>query len=140
MGKGSTFTITLPAKEKRPPVRVLVVDDDDAVRETVVEILEKDATFSIKESPNGMDACIKLGSFRPDLLILDIRMPDMSGIEVCKRIKEDSDFNDMKVIIITGFPDGDDAEKIAGMGFGNFCTKPIKIKDFEAMVHKVLNG
>ena len=88
-----------------------MVDDDDAVRETVVEILDKNAMFSIKESPNGMDACIKLGSFRPDLLILDIRMPDMSGIEVCKRIKEDSDFSDMKVIIITGFPDGDDAEE-----------------------------
>ncbi|MCP4575269.1 MAG: PAS domain S-box protein [Deltaproteobacteria bacterium] len=138
-GKGSTFTIALPAKGEKGRVRVLVVDDDDMFREMIVEILKMDSAFSIEESPNGMDACIKLGAFRPDLLILDIRMPDMSGVEVCRRIKEDPEFGNMKVIVITGFPEDDDARKISGMGFNNFCSKPFKMKDFEAMVQKVLD-
>jgi PAS domain S-box-containing protein len=138
-GKGTTFLVALPVKEKKDLVKVLVVDDDDMVRETIVDILEKDSAFSIAESSNGMDACIKFGSFQPDLLILDIRMPGMNGVEVCKIIKANPDFSNIKVIIITGFPGGKDAEKIAGMGFGNFCPKPVKVKDFKTMVKKVLN-
>ncbi len=137
--KGTTFTIALPAKGKKNRVKVLVVDDNDLLRETIVEAIQKDTAFSVEEAPNGTDACIKLGAFRPDLLILDIRMPDMSGVEVCRRIKADPAFSNMKVIIITGFPGGDDAGKIAEMGFGNFCAKPIKMKNFEAMVQGVLN-
>ena len=64
----------------------------------------------------------------------------MNGVEVCRRIKVDPNFSNMKVIIITGFPGGDEAAEIAGMGFSNFCAKPVQVKDFKDMVQKVLNG
>jgi signal transduction histidine kinase len=139
-GKGTTFTIALPVRGKKSRVKILVVDDDHMLRETIVESLLKNSMFSVEDSPNGIDACIKLGSFRPDLLILDIHMPDMNGVEVCKRIKGDPDFSHMKVIVITGFPGGDKAKEIAGMGFRYFCPKPVTMKDFEGMVRRVLNG
>lgn len=139
-GRGTTFTVALPAKGKRDRLKVLVADDDDMVRRTIVDMLEEEGAYSIMEASNGMDACIKLGSFRPDLLILDIQMPDMSGVEVAKKVKSDPEFSHTKVVVVTGFWEGEDARKISEMGFTSFCAKPFRIKDFMAVIQHVLNG
>jgi signal transduction histidine kinase/ActR/RegA family two-component response regulator len=138
-GKGTTFTIALPSGIKRYLPKILVADDDDSVREMLVEAFKQKFQFPVEEASDGMDACFKLGTYQPDLLILDIRMPYMDGVEVCKKIKSESAFSSMKTIVITGFPGSDDAIQIAGMGFDNIIAKPFKIKTFQDMVEKVLN-
>ncbi|MBW1783923.1 MAG: response regulator [Deltaproteobacteria bacterium] len=139
-GKGTTFTVILPSDGKKDRIKVLVVDDDKIAREMIVAVFEEDAAFSVEEASDGMDACFKLGMFRPDLLILDIQMPDMNGVEVCKRIKATPDYSRMKVLVVTGFIDSEDAGQIAEMGFTHFCTKPVSLKDFQAMVQEVLDS
>ncbi len=139
-GKGTTFLVALPYGVKKQLPKVLIVDDDDLVREMLVKTFKQNFKLPVEEASDGMDACFKLGTYQPDLLILDIRMPDMNGLEVCKRIKSESFFTNMKTIIITGFPGSDDVVKIAEMGFTNLCPKPLRMKELQAMVQEVLNS
>ena len=71
----------------RPEVLILLVDDDEAKRYSVAKILLR-AGFSVKEAATGSEA-LQLAALRPDLVILDVRLPDLDGFEVCRRIKSD---------------------------------------------------
>ncbi len=79
---------------------------------------------------NGIEACIKLGSYHPDLLILDIFMPEMDGVEVCRAIKNDPELSDLKVIITTGFPEHPKLEEASQLGFKTIYSKPFGLTDF----------
>lgn len=138
-GKGTTFTVSLPIKEKIQALKVLIVDDNDALRKMLGRFFEKSFDFLVKESSSGVDACIKLGTYRPELLVLDIQMPDMNGVEICEKIKSEPVFSGMKTIIITGFPKSDEANEIAKMGFTNVYSKPFDLTGFRAMVEKTMN-
>ena len=139
-GQGATFTVSLPVSQKKAMLKVLVVDDEDGVRKMLTKLFEKEYKCLVKEASGGTEACIKLGTFRPDLLVLDIKMPDMDGVEVCRKIKEEPELADLKVIIITGFPDSHEAREIAKIGFTNFCPKPTALRDLRAMLDKILRG
>jgi CheY-like chemotaxis protein len=126
-GKGSTFNLFFPTSTKKQPHRVLVVDDDDMTRSIVVQCLLKDRTFKIEEASNGFEALVKLESNPPELLILDIFMPGMDGLEVCRVIKNNPDLSEMKVIIITGFPEHTMLRAVSELGFSNIYAKPIDL-------------
>ncbi len=138
-GQGATFTVSLPTQKRQKVRRVLVVDDDDAVRKMLTKVIRKDYGCLVEEAFNGVEACIKLGTYRLDLLILDIMMPDMDGVEVCRMIKAEPELTGLKVVIITGFPDAHEAKEIAGMGFADLCPKPVELRTFRAMLDNVLN-
>ena len=71
----------------KPPLTVLIIDDDEAKRHAIAKILRK-AGYAIREGATGAEA-IRLAAEKPDLVILDVKLPDVSGFEVCRRIKED---------------------------------------------------
>ena len=118
-GKGTTFTISLPTLLKRETAKILIVDDDQTIREMLIEALAQDPqkSYLIEEVTNGIEASIKLGTYRPDLLILDLFMPEMDGLEVCRIIRNEPELSDMKVIISTGYPDPAKLNEIAKLGF-----------------------
>ena len=138
MGKGSTFKIFLPVQKGEKPAKILVADDDGLFREMLMEALGENRNYSVQVASNGTEACIKLGSEHPDLLILDIQMPDMDGVEVCRLIKEKSEWSSVKVIVITGFPDSSKAKKISDMGFRNILPKPFRVPVLLETVEAVL--
>ncbi len=137
-GKGTTFTVSFPTmlKEKRP--RILVVDDDKRIRDIMTEVLTTDRPYLLDEASNGVEACIKLGTYRPDLLILDIFMPEMDGLEVCRTIKKEPELSGTKVIITTGFPDHPKLKEVTKLGFANIYSKPVKLQDFLKAVDSIL--
>ncbi|MCK4790856.1 MAG: response regulator [Desulfobacteraceae bacterium] len=137
-GKGTTFTVSFPTmlEEKRP--RILVVDDDKRIRDIMTEVLTTDRPYLLDEASNGVEACIKLGTYRPDLLILDIFMPKMDGLEVCRTIKREPELSGTKVIITTGFPDHPKLKEVAKLGFANIYSKPVKLQDFLKAVDSIL--
>ena len=137
-GKGTTFTVSFPTmlKEKRP--KILVVDDDKRIRDIMTEVLSTDRPYLLDEASNGVEACIKLGTYRPDLLILDIFMPEMDGLEVCHTIKKEPELSGTKVIITTGFPDHPKLKEVAKLGFANIYSKPVKLQDFLKAVDSIL--
>ncbi len=91
------------------------------------------------EASNGIEACIKLGTYRPDLLILDMFMPEMDGLEVCRTIKSETEFSDMNVIITTGFPDHQKLKEVAALGFDRIHYKPFNLSEFLKAVSNIFS-
>ncbi len=137
-GQGTSFTVYLPTLLKRETARILVVDDDNSIRKMLVEALTFDHQYLVEEASNGIEASIKLGTYRPDLLILDIFMPEMDGLEVCRSIRSEPKLSDMKVIITTGYPDHPKLDEVVELGFNNIFSKPFDlllfIKDIEIIL------
>jgi len=139
-GKGTTFTISMPTLLKSEVAKILIVDDDQTIREMLIEALTLDQqkSYLIEEASNGIEASIKLGTYRPDLLILDLFMPEMDGLEVCRIIRNEPELSDMKVIISTGYPDHVKLNEMARLGFTNVIYKPFNLPEFVTKVESIL--
>ena len=138
-GKRTTFKVFFPTILKEKAAKILVVDDDKSIRDLLADALTRDQTYHIEEAVNGVEACVKLGTYRPDLLILDILMPEMDGLEVCRTIEREPELSGMKVILLTGFPSDPRVKKVAEMGFTNIYAKPVKLGDLVKEVGSVLS-
>jgi len=137
-GGGTTFTVYLPTILQRQAPRILVVDDDREIRQMLIEALTIDRLYLVEEAANGIEASIKLGTYRPDLLILDIFMPEMDGLEVCRIIKTERELAKMKVIITTGYPDHIKLDEITELGFTNIFYKPFDLWELVKAVQRIL--
>ncbi len=130
----------LEIKEEFFPVRkkILIIDDEPGVREFVKGALEAmNGGYQIETAGDGYEALIKVGDFKPELLVLDIRMPKIDGFEVCRRIKQDAHTSQIKILAVTAYG-SDDIERIIQCG-ADFCLpKPIKLKDFQKNVQRLL--
>ena len=137
-GKGTTFRFFIPTTRIEEPVKILVIDDDSTIRKWLTAALAKPGIYSVREASNGAEAFLKIGQELPDLLILDVQMPDMDGAEVCRLIKENPELSDIKVIIITGFAESFQVKEIVRMGFDKILPKPFRIPALLNMVDEVL--
>lgn len=137
-GSGTSFTVLLPSMLKGQLPKILVVDDDNAIRRMLIEALTMDHLYLVEEASNGIEASIKLGTYRPDLLILDIFMPEMDGLEVCRTISNESELSDMKVIITTGYPEHPKLDEVIELGYTNIFSKPFDLLNFIEAIDKIL--
>jgi len=151
LGKGSRFFFTLPIAEQQPDreqpevgaapqsarvasgKRVLVADDNPAGLELVRESL-KPYTSSIVEAANGREALEKIRSSRPDLVLLDIQMPEMDGYQVVRAIRRDPELKDLRVVALTAFAMEGDREKALEAGFDDYITKPVTVSKLKAQI------
>ena len=136
--RGTSFNVYLPTPLKRQAAKILVVDDDDAIRQILIEALTMDRQYLVQEASNGIEGSIKLGTYRPDLLILDIFMPEMDGLEVCRNICNEPELSNLKVIITTGHPNHPKLDEVVKLGFTNILSKPFDllnlVKDIETIL------
>jgi len=137
-GEGSTFTLLFPATLKPKEAKILLVDDDKSLRRMLIRSLTRDRTYLVEETSNGKEASVKIATYRPDLLILDIFMPEMDGLEVCRTIKAEPVLADMKVIIITGYPEHPKLKEVAELGFTHIYFKPFDLGDFMKAIDDML--
>jgi len=135
---GTTFTVLLPTVLKRKAAKILVVDDDRMVRQILMEALAIPRSYLLEEAANGIEASIRIGTYRPDLLLLDVFMPEMDGLEVCRNIKAEPALTGMKVIITTGFPGHPKLDELAALGFTHVLAKPFNIPLLLKMVKTLL--
>ena len=113
--------------------RILIVDDTPANIKILADLLRKDYLLSVATS--GADALEIAGAQdRPDLVLLDIMMPEMDGYEVCRRLKADSKTRDVPVIFITAMSEVDDETKGFSLGAVDYITKPIRPPIVQARV------
>ena len=136
--RGTSFNIYLPTPLKHQAAKILVVDDDDAIRQILIEALTMDRKYLVEEASNGIEGSIKLGTYRPDLLILDIFMPEMDGLEVCRNICSEPELSDLKVIITTGHPNHPKLDEVVKLGFTNILSKPFDLLDLVKDVETIL--
>lgn len=115
---------------------VLLVDDEPHILELEKAILESEG-FKTELASNGDEALQKLKSFKPDVVILDMMMPGMSGREVCENIRKDPNTKDLKVIFVTVARFSEvGKEKLTEMKVTDYITKPFDNADFVARIRK----
>ena len=113
--------------------RILVVDDNDVNRLLAVMSLGN-GTRTIDEAPGGRQALTLLAANRYDCVLLDISMPEMSGYEVCRRIREDPSLAGLRVVAYTAHALDSEHRKILESGFDGVLTKPVDISAFERVI------
>ena len=137
-GKGTAFIVIFPTSLKGKTAKILVVDDDELTRDMLTHALTTKRPYLVEEAVNGVEACIKLGTYHPQLLILDLLMPEMDGLEVCRAIQREPRLSDMKVLITTGFPDDPKLKEMAELGYTNLHFKPFTLVEFLKHVDEIL--
>ena len=82
--------------------KALIVDDDEVLVELIVDALEADGRFETRVANNGFDAGMMVKEYHPDIIVLDVMLPDINGKEVCQRVRSDSALDDVRIICISG--------------------------------------
>jgi excisionase family DNA binding protein len=119
--------------------RVLVVDDDEAIVEMLVELLDRDGRFEVRTASTGYDAGLATQEFRPDIVILDFKLPDINGNVVCRTLRGNPAFEHVKIIIISGVVDKDEIEELLGAGADDFLQKPFQIDELVSRMVALVN-
>jgi YesN/AraC family two-component response regulator len=115
--------------------RILIVDDEQLVRKMMREVLLREGYGTVREAPDGEVALAKLQKERFDVVITDIRMPNMSGIELMIEIKKR--FPRIAVIVMTGFGDVHTPDEAKELGADEYVTKPIRPREIDVIVERV---
>ena len=108
---------------------VLVVEDNELNMKLFHDLLEANG-YEIVQTRNGLEAIDLAREFRPDLILMDIQLPEVSGLEVTKWIKEDDDLRAIPVIAVTAFAMKGDEERIRQGGCEAYLSKPISVAKF----------
>jgi two-component system, OmpR family, response regulator len=112
--------------------RILAVDDDDAILEMLVELLERDGRFDVRVARGGYEAGMLTQQFQPDAIVLDYKLPDIDGNRVCRTIRANPAFAETKIIIISGVADPDEIAELSAAGADDFLKKPFQIDELIA--------
>ncbi len=109
-------------------MRILVVDDNKALTTSLGWLLQEHK-FNIRVCHNG-PACLETAAdFCPDVILLDIGLPVMDGFEVCRRLRDDPRFTDVRIVAQTGYGDDVTVARAAAAGFDVHMTKPVELSD-----------
>jgi len=117
--------------------RILIVDDEPNIA-TSLEFLMRGSDYDVQVARNGEEALLLAESFRPDVVLLDVMMPQRSGFDVCRKIRENPALRDMKIVMLTAR--GRDVEKDKGLNLGAnaYVTKPFSTKELMNTVRGLL--
>ena len=107
--------------------KVLVVDDDQELVELITDALERDGRFEVRSVCNGFDAGMMVKDYHPDVIILDVMLPDINGKEVCLRVRHDQAMDDVRIICISGMVEEDRIAELKAAGANDFLGKPFDI-------------
>lgn len=118
--------------------RVLIVDDDQAVLEMLVDIVQRDGRFDIKTASSGYDAGLLTESFKPSLILLDYMLPDLNGNIVCQRVRSNPTMADTKIIFISGVVRPEEIKTLMSAGADDFVKKPFDVDKLIARMAELL--
>lgn len=133
--------IALTTTEDSPltndPKTILIVEDNDLNLKLFRDLLGANG-YNTVETKEGYEAINITKSLHPDLILMDIQLPEISGLEVTKRIKADKEISHIPIIAVTAFAMKNDEEKILHAGCEGYVSKPISIVDFLSSVKQFL--
>src|ERR1700693_1069816 len=123
--------------DRRAMKRVLIVEDNDLNMKLFNDLLEAHGYFTL-QTKDGVEALRMARQHRPDLILMDIQLPEVSGLEVTKWLKEDEDLRTIPVIAVTAFAMKGDEEKIRNGGCEAYISKPISVAGFMRTIERFL--
>ncbi len=107
--------------------KVLLVDDDTDLLKLMTDVLEEDGRFEVRVASNGFDAGMMVKEYRPDMIVLDVMLPDINGREVCHRVRADTTLEDVRILCISGMIEEDKIQELRLSGADDFLHKPFEI-------------
>jgi len=126
-----------PKGEQRK--KILVVDDDKIIVETIVQALEEDEHgYEMISASDGFEAGLQVSHFKPDLVILDIMMPDINGYEVCQKIKCSPLSKDIKIIVLSAYLNDEAFRQMKEFGADACFSKPLPLEQLKFEIGKLL--
>lgn len=118
--------------------KVLIVDDEPLNIELMEGILSKD--YEVIKASSGIEALIKVEKTLPDLILLDVMMPNMNGYSVCKNLKSSNKTKSIPVVMITALKEHEDKMKAIEAGADDFVSKPIEIRELGVKLRSLLKA
>ena len=119
--------------------KVLVVDDDEDLVELICDALERDGRFDIRSVNNGFGAGMLIKEFRPDLIVLDVMLPDINGKEVCQLVRGDKSMDNVRIICISGMVETGKIHELTEAGASEFMKKPFDVDVLLAHICQLLD-
>ena len=117
--------------------KVLIIDDDPNILATLADALVWVGRYKVEVAQDGYEGLIRVGGFRPDVLVLDIRMPGLDGFQVCRRIKADPATRSTRILAMSGYAEADTTTRVFEAGADAFLEKPIDLKCLRAEVDRL---
>jgi excisionase family DNA binding protein len=118
--------------------RVLVVDDDPAIVELILDVLGQDPRLEVKSAGTGYDAGLLTEQFRPDLIVLDYMLPDLNGNVVCERIRANEALEDTQILIVSGVVNREEIGALLDAGANEFLKKPFDVAELRQRAETLL--
>ena len=119
--------------------KALIVDDDEELVELIRDVFDADGRFDVRVANNGFDAGMMVKEYKPDVIVLDVMLPDINGKEVCQRVRSDSALDDVRIICISGMVEADKIEDLKEAGADDFMQKPFEVDALFARVCDLLD-
>ncbi|MBO3462697.1 hybrid sensor histidine kinase/response regulator [Aetokthonos hydrillicola Thurmond2011] len=116
----------------------ILVIDDEPDNFDVIETLLDGENYHLDYSPSSRKALARLRSFQPDIILLDVMMPEMDGMEVCRRIKGDPRLHAIPIIMLTALTAKEDLAKCLGSGADDFISKPVNSLELRSRIRSML--
>ncbi|MEW4567209.1 response regulator [Tautonia sp. JC769] len=119
--------------------RILVVDDEPEVVQIIKDALLADGRFEVKDVDNGFGAGMMAKEYHPDLMVLDIMLPDINGKAVCELVRRDPSMSDIKIFCISGMIEEDKIGELHESGADDFMSKPLDVDELIRRICKLLD-
>ena len=110
-------------------IKILLVDDEKKNIEILLEILEFEEEYIVESVLSGRECLALIPDFKPDILLLDIMMPDINGYEVCKQIRNNSEYSSLKIMMLSGRAMQDEIDKGMAAGADLYISKPFSMTE-----------
>jgi excisionase family DNA binding protein len=131
------FGMPIPAELSQNPPLIMIVDDEIAILDILETVMQSsDGEVKVAKALSGVEALLMIGESKPDLLILDIKMPGMNGFEVCKKLKSSPSTQNIRIVAISGDPTL--RERAINSGADLFFAKPLELVEFREQCFRLL--
>ena len=118
--------------------KILIVEDSDTMRSLIASTIEEMKGFELFEAGNGFEALKALPSQHFDMIITDLNMPDINGLEIIKFVKEHPTYKSIPLVIVTTRVGEEDRKKGLALGASGYMIKPFEPDDLKKVVRKIL--
>jgi DNA-binding response OmpR family regulator len=120
------------------PARILIIDDDAGLRGALLAIFAADPRYEVEAASDGHDGLARIGTFRPHLVLLDLRMPGLDGADLCRTVKAAVATRAIRILAMSGLADHEARERMLAAGADAFLSKPFTLSQLEAEVTRLL--
>jgi len=128
-----------PSLEESHPTRIMVIEGHEPAQQVIATaLLRSDLRCQTRYFAGACQACIELASFRPDLIIVDLHLPDVDGLDVCREVKKNPKTQDARILVIAAHPDSANIERALAAGADDWIAQPLDITTLADKARRLL--